>query len=86
MANRLEGRQYLVAAASAGLGLRKVVFQITGMGRTFQETANRFLYGWLAGWNTATVANGTYTVRSEAYGSAGQSSLSAAVVVHVKNP
>ena len=83
---QLAGRRFLLAKASADLGLRKVVFQITGMGRSFQEAATQTLYGWLGGWNTATVPNGTYTVRSEAFSDSGQIGVSAGVVVHVKNP
>ena len=44
-----------------------------------------FPYGWLARWNTATVANGTYTVQSVAYGVTGQITTSPGVVVHVAN-
>ena len=73
---RLEGRRYLLATASGDLGLRKVVFDITGMGRSLQEAATQIAYGWLGGWDTATVANGTYTVRSEAYGDSGQVGIS----------
>jgi hypothetical protein len=83
---KLEGRRYLLATASGDLGLRKVVFDITGMGRSFQEAATHIAYGWLGGWNTATVANGTYTVRSEASDDSGQIGMSAGVVVHVQNP
>jgi hypothetical protein len=83
---QLEGRQNLVAQASASLGIKKVLFRITGDGRTLLETAGPFPYGWLATWNTTTMANGTYTVRSVAYGVTGQVSASAAVVTHVRNP
>ena len=82
---KLEGRHFLFATASADLGLRKVVFQITGMGRTLQESATPTAYGWLGGWDTATVPNGTYTVRSEAFSDSGQIGVSAGIVVHVKN-
>ena len=82
---QLEGRQYLVATASADLGVKKVLFQITGDGRTLVETAVTFPYGWLAKWNTTTVANGTYTVRSVAYGDTGQVTTSAGVAVRVRN-
>ena len=50
---RLEGRQYLVAQASASLGIKKVLFRITGDGHTLVETASSFPYGWLGRWNTA---------------------------------
>ena len=82
---QLEGRQYLVATASADLGVKKVLFHITGEGRTLVETAVTFPYGWLAKWNTTTVANGTYTVRSVAYGDTGQVTTSSGVAVRVRN-
>ena len=82
---QLEGRQYLVATASAELGVKKVLFHITGEGRTLVEPAVTFPYGWLAKWNTTTVANGTYTVRSVAYGDTGQVTTSAGVAVQVRN-
>jgi hypothetical protein len=82
---QLEGEQYLVARASASLGISKVLFRITGGGRTLVENARTFQYGWLGIWNTATVANGTYTVQSVAYGATGQVVTSAGVVVHVRN-
>ena len=83
---QLEGRQYLVADASASLGIKKVLFRITGDGHTLVESASSFQYGWFASWNTATVANGTYTVQSVAYGVTGQVTTSAGVAVHVRNP
>ena len=82
---QLEGSQYIVAAASASLGVSKVVLHITGMGRTLVENASKFSYGWLGSWNTTTVANGTYTVRSVAYGTTGQVTTSAGVEVRVRN-
>ena len=82
---QLEGRQYLLAGASASLGIKKVLFRITGDGHTLVENARSFAYGWLGGWNTTTVANGTYTVQSVAYGVSGQVTTSPGVVVHVRN-
>ena len=82
---QLEGRQYLLAGASASLGIKKVLFRITGDGHTLVENARSFAYGWLGGWNTTKVANGTYTVQSVAYGVSGQVTTSPGVVVHVRN-
>jgi hypothetical protein len=81
-----EGTQYLSATASASLGIDKVVFHITGGGRTLVEAALIYPYGWLARWDTSTVANGAYTVQSVAYGASGQVTTSAGVVVQVRNP
>jgi hypothetical protein len=82
---QLEGHQYLVAIASATLGINKVVFHITGEGRNLVENAATFPYGWLGRWNTTTVPNGTYTVHSVAYGVTGQVTTSPGVVVRVRN-
>ena len=80
-----EGTHYLAASASADLGIDKVVFHITGEGRTVVEAAGKSAYGWLARWDTTTVANGAYTVQSVAYGDSGQVTTSAGVVVQVRN-
>jgi hypothetical protein len=42
-------------------------------------------YGWIVLWNTATVANGSYTIRSVATGASGGSHESAGVRVTVEN-
>lgn len=80
-----EGAHYLAASASADLGVDKVVFRITGEGRTVVESARKSLYGWLARWDTATVTDGPYTVQSVAYGASGQVATSAGVIVQVRN-
>jgi hypothetical protein len=81
-----EGSQYLAATATASTGVDKVVFRITGEGRTIDEAGRTYTYGWLARWDTTTVPNGTYTVQSVAYAAGGQSTTSAGVVVRVDNP
>jgi hypothetical protein len=43
------------------------------------------LIGWVAKWDTKTVANGNYTVVSVGYNSAGHSTRSSAVAFTVKN-
>jgi hypothetical protein len=48
-------------------------------------TAVLRLDGWEVEWATNTVANGTYTLRSAGYNSAGQSDQSFPITVHVKN-
>jgi len=68
------------------LGLSHVEFRITGHGRTFTENADETLFGWLAGWDTRSVPNGTYTVHSVAEGNTGLSATSGGVVVEVRNP
>jgi hypothetical protein len=48
-------------------------------------TATPTYYGWLYGWNTTTVPNGAYTLRSEAFNSTG-SAFSSSVNITVNNP
>jgi hypothetical protein len=42
-------------------------------------------YGWLAQWNTSSVANGTYSLQSIAYDATGSSRLSTSITITVKN-
>ncbi len=48
-------------------------------------SATPTIYGWLCGWNTASVPNGSYSLVSEAFG-AGGSTFSTGVSITVKNP
>jgi virginiamycin B lyase len=48
-------------------------------------TATLTLYGWVCSWNTTTVPNGSYSLVSEAFNSAG-SAFSSGVSITVKNP
>jgi hypothetical protein len=83
----LKGGVYLAAQASAAFGLARVTFEYVGDGQppTVIGRAQRFPYGWLGGWNTANVPNGTYTVYSVATDDLGDQTRSAGVQVHVGN-
>jgi hypothetical protein len=81
-----DGSRLLAATATSTLGIEKVVFHITGEGRTFVEAAGPSPYGYLARWDTTTVQNGAYSVQSVAYGDSGQVTTSASVLVQVRNP
>ena len=81
----LSGVQVLDAGASALLGVTKVVFSISGQGKTVTQSATTTAYGWLSRWNTTSVPNGTYTVRSVAYGVTGLVGTSTSIAVSVKN-
>jgi 6-pyruvoyl-tetrahydropterin synthase-like protein len=83
--SQLNGSNYLAAAASSPLGVGNLEFRISGDGRTVTEKAARYYYGWLAGWNTRSVPNGTYTVYSVAQGNTGLTTTSKGVVVEVSN-
>jgi hypothetical protein len=54
--------------AGASSGVTEVQYEITGgtLNDSVIATATPTIYGWLAKWNTTTVANGTYTLQSVA--------------------
>ena len=82
----LSGGQYLDATASSGV--TKVEFHLTGgtLNDALIGTATITYYGWIAGWDTTTVPNGTYTLQSVAYYAGGVSGRSAGITVTVNNP
>jgi len=65
----------------------KVEFDLTGASGHAEviATGQSSLVGWLARWNTTTVANGTYTLRSVVYDASGRSSQSNSITVTVSN-
>jgi len=83
----LAGGQWLDATASSTIGVTKVEFRLTGgtLNNSLIGTAVPTQYGWLFGWNTATVANGAYSLRSVAYDPTGASAPSPAVAIIVAN-
>ena len=85
--SQIHGRQYLLASAGADFGVRSVAFELSG--RNAAQTnicrAARFEYGWICDWNTVTVPNGTYTLRSIATDGIGQVTTSKGIVVTVRN-
>jgi hypothetical protein len=83
----LRGNTFLVANASANCSIKGVSFQIADSAGQHPEVlrAQRFLYGWLGGWRTTDVPNGSYTVRSTVRDSAGDTRTSEPVSVTVQN-
>jgi hypothetical protein len=81
----LSGTRYLDAAASAGTS--QVTYVINGNGLTNDviDTAALTIYGWLGGWDTTTVPNGTYTLQSVASTKGGLTGTSPAITVTVNN-
>ncbi len=81
----LSGSQWLDASASSGV--TQVVYELTGgtLNQTVITTATPTIYGWLAGWNTTSVPNGTYTLQSVASYPGGLSGTSPGVTVTVHN-
>ena len=82
----LSGTQYLDATASPGV--TQVQYELTGgsLNNTVIATATPTIYGWLASWDTTTVANGTYTLQSVASYAGGVSATSAPITLTVNNP
>ena len=75
------------ASASYGVGITKVQFVLTGgaYNKTVIGTAGLTLYGYLYGWNTTTVPDGTYTLQSLATDGAGNTTYSAPITIKVGN-
>jgi hypothetical protein len=81
----LSGTQYLDAAASPGV--TQVQYELTGgsLNDKVIATATPTIYGWLAGWDSTTVANGTYTLQSVASYGGGVSAASTPITISVTN-
>jgi hypothetical protein len=77
-----------VLDASTSSRAHEVQFEITGgtLTDSVVATAARTIYGWLATWDTTTVANGTYALQSVAAHAHGASKTSAPVSITVDNP
>jgi hypothetical protein len=83
----LRGSVFLGASASDSFGITKVQFVVSGNDRRpqiiSQGTATPF--GWLGGWNTRTVPDGVYSIRSIADAPGGLMGTSRWTVVRVAN-
>jgi hypothetical protein len=73
--------------ASASAHVTKVTYELTGGTLTDQvvATGTPSLYGWLAEWNTATVPNGTYDLKTVASFAGGVSGMSPPITINVNN-
>jgi hypothetical protein len=82
----LRGTTLLAAAVGSGPGVN-LQFVLTGNGydQTVVATARDSVFGWVAHWNTTSVPNGTYVLRSQAQSSNNGSGLSGGVAVRVAN-
>lgn len=86
--NVVSGSLYLGARASQVVGgVEKVEFQITGGGLQNEAVipAHESLFGWLGAWDTTTLPNGVYAIRSVAEDVFGQIARSSPIVVRVDN-
>jgi major membrane immunogen (membrane-anchored lipoprotein) len=77
----------LEAGASDVAGVTKVEFHLTGgsLNNALIATATQSSQGWTASWNSTTVPDGTYTLKSVAYDAAGNQGASPGVTVIVEN-
>ena len=82
----LSGSTYLDASA---LNATSVEFRLFGGSYGYNApvicTATPTIYGWLCGWDTKTVPNGSYTLLSEAFGAGGSAFSPGGVNITVKN-
>jgi Bacterial Ig domain len=83
----LKGTSLLGAFASDPSGVTKVDFRLNGDGvhDALVGAGKAAFYGWFAFWNTTKYPNGSYELRSVAYGYAGKTSYSPSVRVILKN-
>ncbi len=81
----VSGGQWLDAGVSPGVS--KVVYELSGgtLNQAVIATATSTIVGWLAGWDTTTVPNGTYTLNSVASNAGGVSGTSPPVTITVNN-
>ena len=84
---KLSGSTVFVATTKSYFSVTKVEFYLTGGSQhdTLIGTGRLIPYGWVTGWNTTTVANGTYTLHCVAYGAGGTRGTSASVSITVSN-
>ena len=80
----VSGSQYLDATASPGTSQVEYELNGNGLSNDVIATATQTIYGWLAGFDTTTVPNGTYSLQSVAT-SGGLTGTSPAVTVTVDN-
>jgi hypothetical protein len=83
----VSGTAVLDATATGFYRLTKVDFLLTDGSHHSKLIADGTptLFGWLAKWNSTSVANGTYSLQSIAYDETGASRLSSSVTITVQN-
>ena len=83
----LHGKQFLDLVVSDAYDVTKVEYVLSGPGlevATF-TTGYRTNYGWIGGWNTSTVPNGSYTIDATVSDSGGRSVRAPPIEVRVEN-
>jgi hypothetical protein len=81
------GAEFFVARANADFPITRVEFEISGATSepAIVVRAVQFPYGWLGGWISNSVPNGSYSIRSIVHDTAGQMSTSRATSFTVSN-
>jgi hypothetical protein len=84
----VSGDTWVDASAQSPAGVASVHFEVSGGSILDQTVASTFptIYGWLGGWDTTDVPNGTYTIQSVVTDNDGNSATSPGVSVTVDNP
>ncbi len=88
MVPRVTGTVILGASAPTDVGVTKVEFHLTGgsLNSALIATVGAgAAYGWLAGWDSTTVPDGTYTLQAEATMGRASRRFSAGVTIVVEN-
>jgi alpha-tubulin suppressor-like RCC1 family protein len=82
------GDTWLDASAQSLDAIKGVQFEVSGgsLSDFVVDTATNTRYGWLGGWDTSDVPNGTYTLQSVATNLGGGSATSPGVTLTVDNP
>ncbi len=84
------GGTWLDAAASSGAGILSVSFEVSGGPNSISDqvisSGYPTIYGYIGGWNSASVPNGTYTIQSVATDGNLNRTTSAPITVTVNNP
>ncbi len=83
----LHGRVYLDVGVSDQFDVRRVEYVLSGsdLKAVSFATGYRTNYGWIGGWNTSTVSNGSYTIEARVSDSGGRSIMTPSVGVRVEN-
>jgi peptidoglycan/LPS O-acetylase OafA/YrhL len=83
----LRGESPLLALAAYTVGVTRIEFEVTGgaLHNALLGPTSPTSVGWVYRWDTASVPNGTYTIRSVALNAAGKSSRSRPVTISVSN-
>ena len=84
----ITGGTWLDAGESSPVGVASVAYELNGgpTSNTVISKSSPTPYGWIGGWDSTSVPNGTYTLQSVATDVDGISSTSAPITINVNNP